>query len=82
MCSSLDIRFPCLYVADVSGFAPALSSQTNATISRRRDCRGRWDTSRFPKRDQAAASEITAGKAAKRRLIACVNERDLVLGQV
>ena len=35
MCSSIHIRFPCACIADIRGFATALSSKTRAAISRR-----------------------------------------------
>ncbi len=43
ICSSVHNRFCCAYIANVGCFAPALSDQTNAAISRRYDCdRGRF----------------------------------------
>jgi hypothetical protein len=47
ICSCVHNRFRCAYIANIGRFAPALSDQANAAISRRYDCdRGRFASRR------------------------------------
>ncbi len=62
ICSSIHDRFRCAYVASVGRFAPALSDQTNAAISRRYDCDRRRFASRHAQEGAGQRAKVGAKK--------------------
>jgi hypothetical protein len=79
ICSSVHDRFRCAYVASVGRFAPALSDQTNAAISRRYDCDRRRFASRHAQEGAGQRAKVGAKKVWNRG-VPPVRPGDLVRG--
>ena len=62
ICSSVHNRFRCAYIANVGRFAPTLSDQTNAAISRRYDCDRRRFASRHAQEGARQPAKVGAKK--------------------
>jgi len=62
ICSSVHNRFRCAYIANVGRFAPTLSDQTNAAISRRYDCDRRRFASRHAQEGARQRAKVGSKK--------------------
>ena len=72
MCSSVYIRFPCAYVADIRGLTAALSSKTRAASARRSNRNRKRFGSTSPRTNTCYGAEVTAIRWCKNTgIIAC-----------